>query len=307
MRIRSGSWALTPCVVPVGSRWSASAGVAAPGSAPRRGVVDVPAAGVAARRRRPPGPRWPAVDGAAAPTFGEAPAATAARSKNMTRSKSGGEPFGHRLPGLEPSVVGRGDDGVGGLLGLARAATRVTPRTLRRRDIRRATADWEVVQPLSSSAGAWMAPRVAPPPPTLGAGRAAQRLAGGRRRAAPWRGRPACAPSRSASSRGRVTVATRWSASALKSAKDCSAAALACVACASCGHAGELGLAILDRVAGEDVGAPSPRRRTRARPSTTYAPNGAATCGRGSGRGDGGLRRSALLAREEVDGLHAVT
>ena len=92
-------------------------------------------------------------------------AGTSAPSKNMTISK-----FGARLTGQPsdsaPPAIGDAAGGAAtssGLIDLLRL-TRVTPSTLRRRASSVATSFWPAVQPLSSIAGAAIAPRTPLPP-----------------------------------------------------------------------------------------------------------------------------------------------
>ena len=212
------------------------------------------------------------VDGAVAPTFGEAPAATAARSKNIDEVEGrrralraqAARAGRRRSPGPRPRPRRAFSDLV--------SATRVTPRTLRRRDIRRATADCEVVQPLISSAGAWIAPRVAPPPPTsvpvvpssdfrwTSEGSACERSVSVRSQSKRELGQPGHRRHALLGERLEVGEATGarppWPASPRLLRSRAASSALRSLIVLSSGRR-----------------PPSPRRRTRARPSTTYAPN----------------------------------
>ena len=84
----------------------------------------------------------------------------------MMSSKDGGFPLPHGLTVAADPVAAPPES-----LSDFASVTRVTPWTLRIRDISAATAGWLFVQPLSSIAGALTAPRSAeppvPPPPTL--------------------------------------------------------------------------------------------------------------------------------------------
>jgi len=82
----------------------------------------------------------------------------------MTTSNAGGRPVPHEsttppTPGAPVMLAA-----VSGRMDLERL-TRVTPSTLRRRDIRRATERWPGVQPLTSIAGEPIAPRIVEAPP----------------------------------------------------------------------------------------------------------------------------------------------
>ena len=87
--------------------------------------------------------------------------ATAAFSKKTTTSKLGGVPLPQGPTAVPAAPAARG--AASAFSDLERL-TRVTPCTLRRRDMRRATAGWLVVQPESSMAGELIELRRPEPP-----------------------------------------------------------------------------------------------------------------------------------------------
>ena len=140
-------------------------------------------------------------------------APTAAFSKKTTTSKLGGEPLpqGPAVDAVPAPPVAAFSD--------FERLTRVTPCTLRRRDISVATAGWLRVHPASSMAGAPIAPRMpeplaAPsPPPTVPVSELRVTLSGTARE----RSRSDCSQSKRALA-SACTVAARSWASVWKSA-----------------------------------------------------------------------------------------
>jgi hypothetical protein len=163
-----------------------------------------------------------------------AAAAFAACSKNITISKSGGEP-GEQPVGAEAAPVAPGEAGAGGATSFLAdfdRLTRVTPSTLRRRAISVATSCCVFVQPVIVIAGASIAlrrpdPPVPPTPVLTVPSRESSVTSDGIARE---RSRSAVSQSKRLPARS-LTVATRAEASAAKSEYGLRSPTLAAAAC----------------------------------------------------------------------------